>query len=65
MPNNFLPDPELRPFHEHLSKCDWCNRHPFDLCDEGSRLLAREADQARGMGANTLATNIKGGVGYD
>lgn len=26
-------------FHRHLDQCQQCREHPFDLCDEGARLL--------------------------
>lgn len=26
-------------FHDHLDGCEQCANHPFELCDEGARLL--------------------------
>lgn len=26
-------------FHAHLDICEQCERHPFDLCPEGAKLL--------------------------
>lgn len=30
-------------FHAHLDVCEQCERHPFDLCAEGARLLKEAA----------------------
>jgi hypothetical protein len=29
----------IKKFHAHLDVCSQCERHPFDLCPEGARLL--------------------------
>lgn len=30
-------------FHAHLDVCSWCERHPFDLCSIGAKLLRSAA----------------------
>ena len=29
----------IKKFHDHLDICNQCERHPFDLCPEGAKLL--------------------------
>lgn len=31
------------PFHQHLDVCTQCRNHPFNLCEEGVRLLRGSA----------------------
>ena len=26
-------------FHDHLDECEQCREHPFNLCEEGARIL--------------------------
>lgn len=37
-------------FHEHLDGCSRCRNNPFDLCDEGSKLLAMPIEIRCGAG---------------
>lgn len=33
-------------FHTHLDECRRCANHPFDLCEEGARLVELAAAEA-------------------
>ena len=33
----------VKAFHAHLDICSQCEKHPFDLCPEGYRLLQKAA----------------------
>ena len=37
--------PEGEKFHAHLDICEQCRENPFDLCDEGAKLLISEAEK--------------------
>ena len=42
-------------YHTHIDKCQRCANQPFNLCDEGSRLLEAEAIGAVATPWKTLA----------
>jgi len=33
-------------FHAHLDECEQCEKHPFDLCEKGARLLREAGEEA-------------------
>lgn len=32
-------------FHSHLDVCIWCDKHPFNLCEVGARIMNGEFKQ--------------------
>jgi hypothetical protein len=37
-----MSERSLSEFHAHLDECEQCEKHPWDLCEVGAKLLTTE-----------------------